>query len=245
MKRTQLATNLAMAASPAFAYESLQGPTELLHWDKQKAYRGYTHDDQRDWDAVAAEIQELRGRVERLGNVNLDAIGEQDELAQRREFLKGQLADVTASQNQLHELIRRLNRESREMFLASFQAVRTHFQELFRKLFGGGRADLGARDHPLLRGHGAAGHRPRSVAVDGRHRRPVRDPASVSPQQDPRGRASRLGLPPGDRDRSGRGRVERGAERLSRQRRPPRQGHQDQGRLPLEQDGQVEQDEEP
>jgi chromosome segregation protein len=80
--------------------------------------------------------------VERLGNVNLDAIAEQEELEKRREFLSGQLADVTTSQDQLQELIRRLNRDSREMFLASFQAVRGHFQELFRKLFGGGRADL-------------------------------------------------------------------------------------------------------
>ena len=36
-----------------------------------------------DWDAVAEEIKELREKIQRLGNVNLDAIGEQDELEQR------------------------------------------------------------------------------------------------------------------------------------------------------------------
>ena len=115
---------------------------EEMSFKLLEAYRTYRHDEQRDWDAVAAEIQLLRERVERLGNVNLDAIAEQEELEKRREFLAGQLADVTRSQEQLQELIRRLNRESREMFLASFQTVRGHFQELFRKLFGGGRADL-------------------------------------------------------------------------------------------------------
>lgn len=115
---------------------------EEMSFNLLEAYRGYRHDEQRDWDAVAAEIQLLRERVERLGSVNLDAITEQEELEKRREFLAGQLADVTRSQEQIQELIRRLNRESREMFLASFQAVRSHFQELFRKLFGGGRADL-------------------------------------------------------------------------------------------------------
>ncbi len=115
---------------------------EEMGFDLLESYRTYQHDEHRDWDAVASEIQELRQRVERLGNVNLDAITEQEELEKRREFLAGQLADVTTSQEQLQELIRRLNRETREMFLASFQAVRGHFQELFRKLFGGGRADL-------------------------------------------------------------------------------------------------------
>ncbi|MFC1806194.1 aryl-sulfate sulfotransferase [Planctomycetota bacterium] len=42
MKRLLLATILALAAGSASAYESLQGPTELLHWDKQRAYNGYT-----------------------------------------------------------------------------------------------------------------------------------------------------------------------------------------------------------
>ena len=37
-----------------------------------------------DWDAVAEEIKELREKIQRLGNVNLDAIGEQDELETAR-----------------------------------------------------------------------------------------------------------------------------------------------------------------
>ena len=105
-------------------------------------YRKYEHDEQRDWDAVEEEIRELRGKIERLGNVNLDAIGEQDELEQRQEFLGKQLDDVRRSEQQLRDLIRRINKESRERFLETFEKVRTSFQELFRKLFGGGRADV-------------------------------------------------------------------------------------------------------
>jgi len=102
----------------------------------------YEHDEKRDWDAVEAEIQELRGKIERLGNVNLDAIAEQEELDRRREFLRGQLTDVEDSRHQLASLIQRINRESRDMFLEMFHKVREHFQALFRKLFGGGRADI-------------------------------------------------------------------------------------------------------
>jgi chromosome segregation protein len=102
----------------------------------------YQHDESRDWAAVEADMQDLRGKLERLGTVNLDAISEQEELTKRQEFLTTQLADVRASRDQLHDLIRRINRESREIFLKTFTAVRENFQELFRKLFGGGRADV-------------------------------------------------------------------------------------------------------
>ena len=103
---------------------------------------GYRHDEKRDWSAVEAEIAELRGKIERLGNVNLDAIVEQDELEKRQKFLGDQLADIRTSQHQLDELIKRINRESRDMFLKTFETVRANFQELFRKLFGGGKADI-------------------------------------------------------------------------------------------------------
>ncbi len=103
---------------------------------------GYQHDDQRDWAAVENEIKELRDKIERLGNVNLDAIAEQDELEKRQEFLTKQLEDIRTSQNQLEELIRRINKESRERFAEAFEKIRTNFQDLFRKLFGGGRADI-------------------------------------------------------------------------------------------------------
>ncbi|MHC4561779.1 MAG: chromosome segregation protein SMC [Planctomycetota bacterium] len=102
----------------------------------------YEHDGERDWESVEAEIAELRQKIDRLGNVNLDAIGEQDELEQRRAFLTGQLTDIQDSHKQLNDLIDRINVESRQRFLAIFTTVRENFQELFRKLFGGGRADL-------------------------------------------------------------------------------------------------------
>jgi chromosome segregation protein len=96
----------------------------------------------RDWEAVNAEIQQLREKIERIGNVNYDAITEQEELEKRHEFLTTQMKDINNSQNQLQDLIRRINQESRERFMATFATVRENFQELFRKLFGGGRADI-------------------------------------------------------------------------------------------------------
>ncbi len=95
-----------------------------------------------DWDAVAEEIKELQGKIERLGAVNLEAIGEQEALEQRVTLLRQQRDDLVKAREALGGLIDRINRESRERFMKTFTSVREHFQELFRKLFGGGKADV-------------------------------------------------------------------------------------------------------
>ncbi len=95
-----------------------------------------------DWDAVSEEIKQLRDKIHRLGNVNLDAIAEQNELEERQQFLSQQVTDLATSKRQLEELIDTINRESSIRFEQTFNAVREHFQGMFRKLFGGGKADV-------------------------------------------------------------------------------------------------------
>ncbi len=112
-----------------------------LSIDLPEQYKQYQHTDQ-DWAAVEAEIAELRQKIDRLGNVNPDAITEQEELEQRHSFLTGQRDDLLDSRKRLENLIDRLNAESRERFATTFEQIRGHFQELFRKLFGGGKADI-------------------------------------------------------------------------------------------------------
>ncbi len=95
-----------------------------------------------DWEAVAEEIRELREKIQRLGNVNVESIDEQDELEKRRQFLDTQVSDLTTSKAQLQQLISEINAESGVRFEQTFNAVREHFQGMFRKLFGGGKADI-------------------------------------------------------------------------------------------------------
>jgi chromosome segregation protein len=115
---------------------------EELQLDLPARYAGGYEPAEMDWDAVAEEIRELRDKIQRLGNVNLDAIGEQTELEQRQEYLARQFQDLTESKKQLEELIDTINRESGIRFEQTFNAVREHFQGMFRKLFGGGKADI-------------------------------------------------------------------------------------------------------
>ncbi len=99
-----------------------------------------------DWEAVAAEIKDLKDKIHRLGNINLDAIAEQEELEERFEYLTGQFNDLTESRKQLEQLIEKINVESTEIFRKNFEAIRENFAELFRKLFGGGKADIILQD---------------------------------------------------------------------------------------------------
>ena len=96
--------------------------------------------------AAEEEIAELRRKLSRLGNVNMDAIQELNDLEIRAETLRVQYDDLTSAQRSLQEIIARINTDSRRLFSETFAVVRTHFQELFRKLFGGGMADVMLED---------------------------------------------------------------------------------------------------
>src|SRR5262249_47049570 len=54
--------------------------------------------------------------------------------------------DLTAAKRSLEEIINKINTDSRRLFSETFATIRTHFQELFRKLFGGGMADIVLED---------------------------------------------------------------------------------------------------
>ena len=112
-----------------------------LDMDIVEAYEGYEHGDI-DWDQVRDEIVELKQKIDRLGNVNVDAIDEQVALEERNEFLSKQVEDLNQSKSQLEQLINKINRESKEKFRVTFEQIRENFQVLFRKLFGGGKADV-------------------------------------------------------------------------------------------------------
>ncbi len=114
---------------------------EELQIDLAKAYENY-EDRSVDWDAVREEMAQLRSKIERLGNVNLDAIENQENLEKRHTFLTNQVEDLNKSQTSLQQLISRLNKKSREKFSQTFEEIRAHFQQIFRKLFGGGKADI-------------------------------------------------------------------------------------------------------
>ena len=118
---------------------------EELQIDLAESYKNFS-DENIDWEKIREEITDLREKIERLGNVNVDAIAEQEGLEQRYEFLSKQVEDLNQSKMQLLQLIERLNKMSREKFIQTFEQIRMNFQQIFRKLFGGGKADVMLED---------------------------------------------------------------------------------------------------
>jgi chromosome segregation protein len=95
-----------------------------------------------DAEATGKEIEELRRKLTRLGSVNLESLQELSELEKRSVELESQSKDLKEAKQALKEIIDKINDDSRRLFIDTFNSVRGHFQELFRKLFGGGLADV-------------------------------------------------------------------------------------------------------
>ena len=120
---------------------------------------------------LGQEIDELRQKIAKLGSVNLEALDELAEVEKRGTPGCGrQFDDLTAAaRSSSQQIIDQINADSRRLFTETLAAVRGHFQDLFRKLFGGGMADVvledeadvlesGHRDHRPPAGQGTAAH---------------------------------------------------------------------------------------
>lgn len=89
-----------------------------------------------------AEIETLRRKLAGMSTVNLEALAEADELAQRLATLEAQLADVTNAKQSIEGLISKIDDESRRLLGETIETVRGYFRELFERVFGGGEADV-------------------------------------------------------------------------------------------------------
>ncbi|MBU2251358.1 MAG: chromosome segregation protein SMC, partial [Candidatus Omnitrophica bacterium] len=86
--------------------------------------------------------EKLQSRMKSLGEVNLVAIEEFEELKKREEFLETQKQDLITSKENLKKAIAKINRTSKEMFIETFTKIEQEFKQHFKFLFNGGRANL-------------------------------------------------------------------------------------------------------
>lgn len=96
------------------------------------------------------EIGKLKRRIESMGAVNLAAPEEYASLEERFNFLLTQQQDLTKAKEDLHQVITKINQNTRENFKKTFDLVREHFKTLYRQLFEGGEADLILTDEANL-----------------------------------------------------------------------------------------------
>jgi chromosome segregation protein len=96
------------------------------------------------WDdtKAAKEVEDLRRKIRHLGSISLEALTELSEVEGRANDLQKQINDLTEAETALRAVIDKINTDSQKLFTETYESVRSHFQELFRKLFGGGMADV-------------------------------------------------------------------------------------------------------
>ncbi|MBL7716989.1 MAG: chromosome segregation protein SMC [Bdellovibrionales bacterium] len=91
---------------------------------------------------LGEEVERLRERIRRLGEVNVMAIEEFEEAQKRHEYLHKEKLDLETSIENLKEAIEHINKTSEERFARAFEAIATRFEKLFPIIFGGGQAKL-------------------------------------------------------------------------------------------------------
>lgn len=100
----------------------------------------------REMKEIREAATTIRTRLQGLGNVNLMAPEEYAEVKERFEFLSGQLEDLQKARHDLLKVTSEIQRESEELFTETYNKIRKNFHTMFRRLFGGGRAELRLTD---------------------------------------------------------------------------------------------------
>jgi len=140
--------------------EKIQIDLSSLQTEVRNLHENYRERYGRDLSDFSAEIYEIRenGRdlrdqlqtareeQKKLGQVNLMAVEEFAEVKERYEFLQNQLEDLRKAKEDLKSITGQIRSESTELFLDTYEKIRKNFHVMFRRLFGGGRAELKLSD---------------------------------------------------------------------------------------------------
>lgn len=103
-------------------------------------------DDSISQSRLYSEVSACKKAIKDLGNINLDAIEEYEEVRERYEFLKTQQKDLIDAKDQLSDVIKELEIQMRDKFAEEFANIRVKFNEVFKKLFNGGNGDVYLED---------------------------------------------------------------------------------------------------
>jgi chromosome segregation protein len=96
--------------------------------------------------ALREKLSAARGKMKELGTVNLMAPEEFAEAKTRYDFLSNQMADLIKARKDLEDLTAEIRQESSQLFLNTYNRIKKNFHNMFRRLFGGGRAELRLSD---------------------------------------------------------------------------------------------------
>ncbi|MDY6822614.1 MAG: chromosome segregation protein SMC [Thermodesulfobacteriota bacterium] len=105
-------------------------------------YNNTLAENEKTAEEMETELTSLREKISRIGEVNLSAIDEYEEHRERLEFLTKQHDDLVEAIDDLHKVIKKINRISQERFLKTFNDINQKMAEVFPRLFDGGTGEL-------------------------------------------------------------------------------------------------------
>lgn len=104
-------------------------------------------------DDAREKVEKAGDRIEKMGQINFASLDAYEQVQGRWDDLHRQYEDVVQASTRLKEVIAGIEQQSMKAFLATFELIKTYFQELFTAMFGGGKADLVlAEGNPLEAG---------------------------------------------------------------------------------------------
>ena len=142
------------------AVEKVQILLASLNTDIRNLYENFAEKHSRDLSefestlyeitASAKDLKEALSKVREeersLGSINLMAPEEFAEVKERHDFLQGQLDDLGSAKEDLVKITAQIEKESTELFLETYDKIKKSFHAMFRRLFGGGRAEIRLED---------------------------------------------------------------------------------------------------
>ena len=108
------------------------------------------YDNEEEIETLRKKVKLTKMSIEELGNVNLNAIEQFEEINERYTFLNEQRTDLREAKTTLEQIITEMDQEVKDRFKETFHAVQGHFEEVFKTLFGGGQAELRLTDDDYL-----------------------------------------------------------------------------------------------
>ena len=91
---------------------------------------------------IRANIATLKSKIKALGNVNINAISDYNEISGRYELMKKQHTDILEAEATLINIIDELDVAMKKQFAEKFEEIAKEFNEVFKELFGGGSGKL-------------------------------------------------------------------------------------------------------
>ncbi|MBN1697790.1 MAG: AAA family ATPase [Spirochaetales bacterium] len=166
-KNSNLATNekklkdkMNVLLSIQSRIEKVQMSVAEINVEIKNVYDNFNEQYSRDLGDYESQIHEITGtqkelrdlitncrdEIKKCGQVNLMAPEEYQEVKERYDFLVSQIGDLKKAREDLNRITHEIRTESSELFLNTYNQVRKNFHMMFRRLFGGGRAELKLTD---------------------------------------------------------------------------------------------------